>query len=196
MLPSQFVPPPFPLLCPQVHSLHLCLHSHFKMSMNSQLQTKEILIYSTMLSLCWASGTIKKKKIGGGRFSVCVLGLSCVRIFAASRTTACQALLSWIFPRKEYWSGLTFSSPGDLPDLGIKPTASYVSCIGRWVLYHCCLLGSPHNLGQTTLENGSCSQPGECAVDPTKGTQGIPLETITLFRLESQVFSPWHLHLL
>ena len=25
------------------------------------------------------------------------------------------------FSRKEYWSGLPFSSPGDLPDLGIKP---------------------------------------------------------------------------
>ena len=26
------------------------------------------------------------------------------------------------FPRQEYWSGLPFPSPGDLPDLGIKPT--------------------------------------------------------------------------
>jgi len=25
------------------------------------------------------------------------------------------------FPRQEYWSGLPFSSPGDLPDSGIKP---------------------------------------------------------------------------
>jgi len=25
------------------------------------------------------------------------------------------------FPRQEYWSGLPFPSPGDLPDLGIKP---------------------------------------------------------------------------
>ena len=25
------------------------------------------------------------------------------------------------FPRQEYWSGLPFSSPGDLPDPGIKP---------------------------------------------------------------------------
>ena len=27
------------------------------------------------------------------------------------------------FPRQEYWSGLPNSSPGDLPDLGIKPTS-------------------------------------------------------------------------
>ena len=25
------------------------------------------------------------------------------------------------FPRKEYWSGLPFFPPGDLPDPGIKP---------------------------------------------------------------------------
>jgi len=25
------------------------------------------------------------------------------------------------FSRQEYWSGLSFPSPGDLPDLGIEP---------------------------------------------------------------------------
>ena len=34
---------------------------------------------------------------------------------------ALQALLSVGFPRQEYWSGLLFPSPGDLPDPGIKP---------------------------------------------------------------------------
>ena len=36
------------------------------------------------------------------------------------------------FSRQEYWSGLPFPPPGDLPDPGI----SCVSCIGRQVLYH------------------------------------------------------------
>ena len=31
-----------------------------------------------------------------------------------------QAPLSMGFPRQEYWSGLPFPSPGDLPDPGIK----------------------------------------------------------------------------
>ena len=35
--------------------------------------------------------------------------------------TICRALLSMQFPRLEYWSGLLFPSPGDLPDPGIKP---------------------------------------------------------------------------
>ena len=36
-------------------------------------------------------------------------------------TVACQAPLSMGFSRQEYWSGLPFLSPGDLPDPGIKP---------------------------------------------------------------------------
>ena len=39
---------------------------------------------------------------------------------------ACQAPLSMGFSRQEYWSGLPFPSPGDLPDPGIEP-ASVVS---------------------------------------------------------------------
>ena len=34
---------------------------------------------------------------------------------------ACQAPLSMGFSRQEYWSGLPFPSPGDLPDSGIEP---------------------------------------------------------------------------
>ena len=34
---------------------------------------------------------------------------------------ACQAPLSMGFSRQEYWSGLPFPPPGDLPDPGIKP---------------------------------------------------------------------------
>ena len=35
-------------------------------------------------------------------------------------TAAHQALLSMGFSRQEYWSGLPFPSPGDLPNPGIK----------------------------------------------------------------------------
>ena len=38
--------------------------------------------------------------------------------FATPRTVACQAPLSMRFPRQEYWSGLPFSSPGNLPNQG------------------------------------------------------------------------------
>ena len=47
--------------------------------------------------------------------------LSHVQLFATLWTVAHQALPSMGFSRQEYWSGLPFSSPGDLPEPGIKP---------------------------------------------------------------------------
>ena len=41
--------------------------------------------------------------------------------FVTPWTVTHQAPLSMGFPRQEYWSGLPFTSPGDLPDPGIKP---------------------------------------------------------------------------
>ena len=39
-------------------------------------------------------------------------------------TVACQAPLSMGSSRREYWSGLPFPSPGNLPDLGTEPESS------------------------------------------------------------------------
>ena len=47
--------------------------------------------------------------------------LSRVRFFATPWTVTRQASPSMEFSRQEYWSGLPFSSPGDLPDPGIEP---------------------------------------------------------------------------
>ena len=47
--------------------------------------------------------------------------LSCVRLFATPWTVAYTAPLSMGFSRQEYWSGLPFPSPGDLPNPGIEP---------------------------------------------------------------------------
>ena len=44
-----------------------------------------------------------------------------VQLFATLWTVALQAPLSMGFSRQEYWSGLPFASPGDLPGLEIKP---------------------------------------------------------------------------
>ena len=41
--------------------------------------------------------------------------------FETPWTVACQAPLSMGFPRREYWRGLPFPSPGDLPDPGTEP---------------------------------------------------------------------------
>ena len=47
--------------------------------------------------------------------------LSCVQLLATPWTVAYQVLPSMGFFRQEYWSGLPFPSPGDLPTPGIKP---------------------------------------------------------------------------
>jgi len=47
--------------------------------------------------------------------------LSRVQLFATPRTVAYQAPRSMEFSRQEYWSGLPFPSPGDLPNPGIEP---------------------------------------------------------------------------
>ena len=43
--------------------------------------------------------------------------------FATPWTVARQLPLSMGFLRQEYWGGLPFPSPGDLPDLGIEPVS-------------------------------------------------------------------------
>ena len=56
---------------------------------------------------------------------VCVCeSLSCVPLFATPWTIPCQASLCMEFSSQECWRGLPFSSPGDLPILGIQPGSS------------------------------------------------------------------------
>ena len=70
---------------------------------------------------------------------VVVQQLSCVQLFATPWTVAYQAPPSMEFSRQEYWSGLPFISPGDVPDQGLN------SCLllGRWSLY-CCATREAH----------------------------------------------------
>ena len=50
-----------------------------------------------------------------------MLSLSRVQLFETPRTVAYEAPRSMGFSRQEYWSGLPFPSPGDIPDPGIEP---------------------------------------------------------------------------
>ena len=59
-------------------------------------------------------------------WGVCAQSVSHVWLFVNPRTVALQAPLSMGFPRQEYWNGLPFPPPGDLPDPGIK-SASLMS---------------------------------------------------------------------
>ena len=58
-------------------------------------------------------------------FFLCVVVqlLRCIRLFGDPMDCSPPAPLSIVFPGQEYWSGLPFPSPGDLPDPGIKPAS-------------------------------------------------------------------------
>ena len=62
--------------------------------------------------------------------------LSTIWLFSTPKAVICQAPLSTGFPRQEYWSGLPFPSPRDIPNLGTEPgssTLQEVYCIsGRF----------------------------------------------------------------
>ena len=55
---------------------------------------------------------------------------SCVWLFVTLRTVAHQAPLSMRFSRQEYWSGLSFPYPEDLPNPGIHPTCLMSPVLG------------------------------------------------------------------
>ena len=61
-----------------------------------------------------------------------------VQLFATLWTVAHQAPLCMGFSRQEYWSGMQCPPPGDQTDV------SYISCVGRQVLYY------QHHLGRLT----------------------------------------------
>ena len=63
---------------------------------------------------------------------LCARSLSRIRLCNPVHL-ACQAPLSMGFSRQEYWSGLPFPPPGDLPH---PRDRTCVSCISRWILYH------------------------------------------------------------
>ena len=92
---------------------------------------------------------------------MCTQSLSCVQFFVTPWTVACQAALSMEFSRQEYWGGLPFPTPGDLPKPGIEtsflaspglaggffttepPGKPFEHIGGGWVTKSCLTLATP-----------------------------------------------------
>ena len=104
---SQHTRPPCPSPTPRVHpnSCPLSWWCHPAIS-------SSVIPFSSCLQSFPASKKKKRKK---------VKSLSCVWLFVTPWTVAYHIPPSMGFSRQEYWSGLPFPSPGDLPDLGIDP---------------------------------------------------------------------------
>ena len=78
--------------------------------------------------------------------------LSCIRLFATLQTIDSQTPLSTGFPRQEYWSGLPFPPPGDLPDPGIVPASPAFQEDALWLSHW----GRPQILKTEHLEENDC----------------------------------------
>ena len=126
-----------------------------------------------------------------------VKSLSCVRLFATPWTAAHQAPPSVGFFRQEYWNGLPFPSPGDLPDPGIKPRSP--------ALQADILTSEPPTLSQFFLlstEKFQIKYPAEKDLTlfqftffflPLKGKKGRFLSGETTFTTnEKRAFWRWH----
>ena len=91
---------------------------HLGKSMSSPSQLHHLFICFPLLSL-------PELRFFSLEYPLCrhVCPFSHARLFATPWRVTCQAPLSMGFPRQEYWSGLPFPSPGDLPNPGIEPTS-------------------------------------------------------------------------
>ena len=105
--------------------------------------------------------------------------ISRVHLFAIPQTVAHQAPLSMGFSRQEYWNGLPFLPPGDLPNLGIKPTSlgRGQECTGRQFF--------------TTWATGEVLLTSHISLDAISGSTGdVNLGHLVMLVYASQV-SPW-----
>ena len=88
---------------------------------------------------------------------VCILSLfSHVRLFATSWTVAHQVPLSMGFSMQEHWSGLPCPSPGDPPNLGIKPASLF------FFFFKPVSLKSPALVGGLFTTNSTWEAPNVC----------------------------------
>ena len=79
-----------------------------------------ILCLTPSLTLLLSSLDDSKFRVSVDQVSKQVKSLSHVRLFVTPWTLAYQAPPSMGFSRQEYWSGVPFPSPGDLPHPGIR----------------------------------------------------------------------------
>ena len=80
--------------------------------------------------------------------------LSHVQLFTTPWTEAFQGPLSIGFPRQEYWSGLPFPSPGDLPDPGIKPVSLVSPALAGGFFTTSATWEAPFNVNLTAKGSG------------------------------------------
>ena len=133
-----------PLIKLILHCCVTCIDSYHMLSLSLLLQLEcpfspqlfQILLYFR-LTPSMVSMTLPTSS---ELFLVCICAVlsrfSCVRLFGLYGPWPTRLLCPWEFSRQEYWNGLPYSLPGDLPDPRDQTSISCISCIGRQILYH------------------------------------------------------------
>ena len=85
------------------------------------LSSAFLYFYFFIFCTCSAEGLLISLLVNTNIYYSEVKLLSHVQLFATPWTVAHQAPQSMEFSRQEYWSGVPFPSPGDLPNPGIEP---------------------------------------------------------------------------
>ena len=115
---------------------------------------------------CWGPGSAPSSR---SVCAMCSIAQLCPTL-ATSWTVALQAPLSMGFSRQEYWSGLPFPSPGDLPNPGME--LAY-SALGGGILYHW-TSGKPLGWGELNSKNThSSDKPADWWVSLKKGCNHV-----------------------
>ena len=106
-----------------------------------------------------------------------------VQLFATPWTAACQVPLSMGFSRQEYWRGLPFPPPGDLPNPGME-SASPAFAGGFFtteppgkLVWRCrCLITVPHiaSIGVVALLALGSGDSSDSSVGPQQGREVMP----------------------
>ena len=108
---------------------HLSAENKFQDPQRTSVTSHSIKSYIhnvfSMQTYLWCSlfykSTVRDWQLTNTNRKVKVKSLSHIQLFETPRIAAYYAPLSMGFPRQEFWSGLPFPSPEDLPDSGIKP---------------------------------------------------------------------------
>ena len=131
--------------------------------------------------------------------------LSRVQLFAIPWTIACQAPLSTGFSRQEYWSGLSWPPPGDLPNPGIKPASlmspalagGFLTTSTTWeaqafIISLCCAILRLVAQSCPTLCNPmDCSPPGSSVHEDSPGKNtGVGCHTLLQGIFPTQGLNP------
>ena len=104
-----------------VHHIRCLLFKWFRFKENKTKQNTSQLSFYFYKYIFWP---LKEIWLFAIVYTLVVVSLSHIQLFATPWTIAHQAPLSMEFSRQEYWSGLPFPSPRDLPDPGIESGSS------------------------------------------------------------------------